>query len=55
MSRSRTAAFLMFLSVGVAACSEDPDIAKRRYLEEGNSYMASKKYPEAIISYSNAV
>ena len=55
MSRSRAAVFLMILAVGVASCSADPETAKRRYLDEGNSYMASKKYPEAILSYRNAI
>ena len=47
--------FLMMLAVGGASCSEDPETAKRRLLDEGNSYMASKKYSEAIISYRNAI
>ena len=55
MCRSWSVVCLMILAVGGASCSEDPETAKRRYLDEGNSYMASKKYPEAIISYRNAV
>ncbi len=55
MCRSLAVVCLMILAVGGASCSADPETAKRRYLDEGNSYMASKKYPEAIISYRNAV
>ena len=55
MSRSLSVVVLMMIAVGAASCSEDPETAKRRYLDEGNSYMEGKKYSEAIISYRNAV
>ena len=55
MLRIWAVVILMMLAVGGASCSEDPDTAKQRLLDEGNSYMASKKYPEAIISYRNAI
>src|SRR5688572_7288111 len=54
MCRIRAVA-LALLIAGGASCSTDPETAKRQYLEEGNSYMVGKKYPEAILSYRNAV
>lgn len=38
-----------------AACSSDPNVAKRRYLENGNRYFDKGKYKEAAIMYKNAL
>jgi len=55
MRRGLACVVLLILAAGAASCSEDPETAKRRYLEEGNSYMEGKKYSEAILSYRNAI
>src|SRR5688572_7136581 len=46
-------AFLLCSSV--AACSKDPEVAKREYVRSGDAYFAEKKYKEAVIEYRNAV
>jgi tetratricopeptide (TPR) repeat protein len=48
------AAFLMLLCF-VAACNRDPNIAKQKYVENGNRYYDRGKYKEALIMYSNAL
>src|SRR5262245_16400175 len=37
------------------ACSRDPNVAKKKYLENGNKYYERGKYKEALIMYSNAL
>ena len=32
-------------------CVRSPEAKKRQYLEMGDSYVAQKKYPEAIVAY----
>ena len=44
-------AILMLL----AGCSRDPEVVKRRYLENGNKYFEQGKYKEAVLMYRNAV
>ncbi len=39
----------------LVSCSRDPNVAKRRYLENGNKYFAKGKYKEASIMYRNAL
>ena len=46
-----TAALVLFCS----ACSTDPEVAKREYLESGNRYFEQKKYNEAAVQYRNAL
>lgn len=41
--------------IGGSACSRDPDVAKRRYLESGNRYFDRGKYKEASMMYRNAL
>jgi putative PEP-CTERM system TPR-repeat lipoprotein len=50
-------AVVMALSGAVAAagCSKDPNVAKREFVQSGDSYVAQQKYAEAIIQYRNAV
>ncbi len=43
---------LLFLSV---ACTRDPDVIKRRYVETGNKYFERGKYKEASIMYRSAL
>ena len=55
MRSSRTLLVIVLL-VGVGAgCSSDPEEVLRQQMEQGNSYMQSKKYSEAIVSFRNAV
>src|SRR5579862_7149165 len=39
----------------LVSCSRDPNVAKKRYLENGNKYFAKGKYKEASIMYRNAL
>ena len=54
MCRTWCGALFLALATGVA-CSQDPEVAKRQYLAEGDQYMTGKKYTEAVLSYRNAV
>ena len=38
-----------------AACSKDPEVAKREYVRSGDTYVAKKQYREAIVEYRNAI
>ena len=60
MNYSRLAAGALRGSVGlalavVAACNQDPEAAKRKFLASGEAYMAQRNYSAAIIEYRNAV
>lgn len=51
---------LQFLALLVAllslgGCLRDPEKVKRRYLENGNKYMAQGKFKEAALMYRNAI
>jgi tetratricopeptide (TPR) repeat protein len=39
----------------VAGCSKDPNVAKREFVESGDTFMEQGKTSEAIIQYRNAV
>jgi tetratricopeptide (TPR) repeat protein len=41
--------------VGLASCSRDPNVVKKRYLESGNKYFEKGRYKEASIQYRNAL
>ena len=41
--------------IAATACSKDPEVAKREYLESGDRYAAAKKYNEAVVEYRNAI
>src|SRR5262245_47702355 len=43
------------LAAGIAACSTDPEVAKKKYFDSGNTYFDQKKYKQAIVEYRNAV
>jgi len=46
---------LILAAVALVSCSRDPNVAKKRYLENGNKYYAKGKYKEASIMYRNAL
>lgn len=41
--------------MAVAGCSRDPDVLKRKYVENGNKYFKNGKYKEASILYRKAL
>ena len=48
-------ALLALLVVTWGACSRDPNVVKRKYVENGNRYFDQGKYKEAYIMYRNAI
>lgn len=46
---------LVVLLCLVAACNRDPNVAKKKYVENGNRYFEKGKYKEALIMYRNAL
>ncbi|MGH9721709.1 MAG: tetratricopeptide repeat protein [Bryobacteraceae bacterium] len=46
---------VVLLLVAFVSCSRDPNVVKRRYLENGNKYYDRGKYNEASIMYRNAI
>src|SRR5688572_29678585 len=50
---------LLALSVApllaATACSKDPDVVKREYVQEGDQFFEQKRYNEAIVQYRNAL
>jgi tetratricopeptide (TPR) repeat protein len=46
---------VMLAAVTLVSCSRDPNVAKKRYLENGNKYFAKGKFKEASIMYRNAL
>jgi tetratricopeptide (TPR) repeat protein len=48
-------AVILAAFVGLASCSRDPQVAKKRYLESGNKYFQNGRYKEASIQYRNAL
>src|SRR5215203_5048241 len=55
MTKYLTAALLIGSLGATAACSKDPEVAKREYVQSGDRYFADKKFQEAAIEYRNAV
>jgi tetratricopeptide (TPR) repeat protein len=53
--RIRWLSLVVILLVFGSACSRDPNIAKRKYLESGNKYFDKGKYKEASIMYRSAL
>ncbi|HZT31253.1 MAG TPA: tetratricopeptide repeat protein [Bryobacteraceae bacterium] len=49
------AAALAVTLVALISCNRDPNVAKKRYLENGNKYFNRGKYREAAIMYKNAL
>lgn len=49
-------ALAVFLSAfAVVSCNRDPNVAKKRYVENGNKYFEKGRYKEARIMYRNAL
>ena len=46
---------LLVLLCFVAACNRDPNVAKKKYVDNGNRYYDKAKYKEALIMYRNAL
>jgi len=46
---------VVLAALTLLACSRDPNVAKKRYLENGDKYFAKGKYKEASIMYRNAL
>jgi tetratricopeptide (TPR) repeat protein len=46
---------VILAALALVACNRDPNVAKKRYLENGNKYFAKGKYKEASIMYRNAL
>jgi tetratricopeptide (TPR) repeat protein len=53
--KNRMLAALLAALLGIAACNRDPNIAKKKYVENGNKYFDRGKYKEALIMYKNAL
>src|ERR1035441_10735446 len=49
MRSIRLVAVMLAVLVGLASCSRDPNVVKRRYLESGNKYFDKGRYKEASI------
>ena len=46
---------VVLAALTLVSCSRDPNVAKKRYLENGNRYFARGKFKEASIMYRNAL
>ncbi|WP_321470018.1 tetratricopeptide repeat protein [uncultured Paludibaculum sp.] len=46
---------LLMVLLSLGGCLRDPEKVKRRYLENGNKYLAQNKYKEAALMYRNAI
>src|SRR5260370_37601190 len=55
MRSIRLIAVIVAILVGLASCSRDPNVVKKRYLESGNKYFDKARYKEASIQYRNAL
>jgi tetratricopeptide (TPR) repeat protein len=55
MRSIRLVAVILAVLVGLASCSRDPNVVKKRYLESGNKYFDRGRYKEASIQYRNAL
>lgn len=55
MRSIRFVAVILAVLVGLASCSRDPNVVKKRYLESGNKYFEKGRYKEASIQYRNAL
>jgi len=55
MRSIRLVAVFVAALVGLASCSRDPQVVKKRYFESGNKYFEKGRYKEASIQYRNAI
>ena len=51
----RVVALLGCLSVGLLACSRDPEATKQKHLSRGQKYLSEQKVDEAIIEFKSAL
>ena len=54
MRRTSLPATLLLIALS-AACSQDPEVARKAYMASGDKFVAEDKLSEAIIQYRNAV
>lgn len=45
----------LLLILALTGCNRDPNVAKRKYLENGNKYFERGQFKEALIMYRNAL
>src|ERR1044072_2913936 len=43
------------LLVSLVSCNRDPNVAKKKYLDLGNTYFSREQYKQAAIMYRNAL
>ncbi len=55
MRSIRSVVVILAVLMGLASCSRDPNVVKKRYLESGNKYFEKDRYKEASIQYRNAL
>jgi tetratricopeptide (TPR) repeat protein len=55
MRSIRLVAVILAVLAGLASCSRDPNVVKKRYLESGNKYFDKGRYKEASIQYRVAL
>ncbi len=53
-NRRRILAVMLIVALH-AACTRDPEVAKREYVDSGDSFLRQHKLKEAIVQYRNAV
>jgi len=51
----RFALVVLLSAFAVVSCNRDPNVAKKRYVENGNKYFDKGRYKEARIMYRNAL
>jgi len=51
----RVIAAILAIMLGLASCSRDPNVVKKRYLESGDKYFAKGLYKQASIQYRNSL
>ena len=54
-NRLKAIALVLAVLLPMAACSKDPDVAKRDYVARADRYVKQNKLPEAVIEYQNAI
>ncbi|MSV28802.1 MAG: tetratricopeptide repeat protein [Bryobacterales bacterium] len=53
--RTRKLVYAVLLSAVLISCNRDPNVVKKKYLENGNRYFNNGKFREASIMYRNAL
>src|ERR1035438_31516 len=55
MPSFRQVTIVLLFALALVSCRRDPAVAKKRYLESGNAYVARGLFKQALIQYSNAI